>query len=240
MITESFLGVSPPFQSIIPSYVYRQYSDDADVQAFADTFNGLAQGYLDWFNQTPLAVYTSPGISGTLLDWVGQGVYGITRPVISSLTVSTFGSMNSAPMNTLAMNRFVQRRSGTAQAADDDIYKRVLTWHLYKGDGLQMTIQWLKRRVARFLYGINGSDIQVDDLQNISVMQPGLSSVGSLNTVAMNTKAMNTRVARTGKQRHALEITIPTSLVAQQFAVLLRENYLASPFQVRLSVALTS
>ena len=236
MITESF---TPPLQGIVPSYLYQEYSDDADLQAFVASQNSLAQSYLDWFNDTPLGVYTSPSISGPLLDWVGQGLYGIARPVISSLTTSTFGAMNSAPMNTLATNRFVQRRSGTAQSASDDIYKRTLTWHQYTGDGRQMTIQWLKRRVARFIYGVDGSDVSVSELQNIGVVQPGLTSVGAMNAVAMNTKAMNSRVIRT-RQKHALEITAPLSLVAQQFAVLLREGYLAIPFQVRLSVVLTS
>jgi hypothetical protein len=63
-----------PLQQTIPSYLYAQYSDDENLQAFVDAYNSLSQGYLDWFNSRPLGLYTSPNIAGPLLDWVGQGV----------------------------------------------------------------------------------------------------------------------------------------------------------------------
>ena len=38
--------------------------------------------------------------------------------------------------------------------ADDDTYRRCLTWHYQKGDGKYFNIRWLKRRVMRFERGL--------------------------------------------------------------------------------------
>ena len=52
-------------EQIIPMYLYQQYADDSDLQAFVSTFNTLAQGYLSWFTDfyqaTPLG-FTHPPI----------------------------------------------------------------------------------------------------------------------------------------------------------------------------------
>ena len=53
--------------------------------------------------------------------------------------------------------------------ADDDLYKRSLTWHLQKGDGQYFNIRWLKRRVMRFLIGVNGTSPHIDNTDRISV-----------------------------------------------------------------------
>ena len=219
--------------------MYEEYNDDADLLAFVNAYNTLAQGYLTWFNDTPLGLYTSPNISGQLLDWTAAGIYGIPRPVISSLMTRTVGALNSLPMNTAALNKHTIFRSGNAQPASDDLYKRVLTWILYKNDGIQTSLQWFRRRIARFLYGANGSDISLDEVLNVSIIQPNLPAVGSMATVPMNTRAMNTRASRTQKTARTLEIQIPSSTIAQQFASLLAQGYLPVPFQVSYTVALT-
>jgi hypothetical protein len=199
-----------PLQTILPSYLYKEYSDDENLQAFVDSYNVLAQSYLDWFNQTPLAVYTNPTISGSLLDWIGQGIYGIARPVLStSATIITAG-YNSYAYNALAYNQMDYQASGTATIATDDIYKRVLTWHLYRGDGQQFSLFWLKRRVARFLLGINGSDADV--LSN----PPSVTVSGSTYT-----------------------ITTPTTDSSSIFAQAIGDGILALPFQFTFDVALT-
>src|ERR1700754_959742 len=119
-----------PLQQIIPSYAYDQFSDDEAIQAFVSSFNGLAQGYLDFFNSTPLSVYTSPNISGALLDWIGQGIYGIERPIISSITSTLVSSAyNTAPYNVGPYGVLKVKKSGSVSIVDDDIYKRTLTWH---------------------------------------------------------------------------------------------------------------
>jgi hypothetical protein len=39
---------------------------------------------------------------------------------------------------------------------NDDTYRRILTWHLYKGDGNYFSTEFIKRRVWRFLYCADG------------------------------------------------------------------------------------
>src|SRR5579875_2210831 len=131
---------------ILGSYLYAQYADDDDLQAFVASYNAIAQGYLDWFNDTPLAIYISASISGALLDWIGQGIYGIPRPVLGVFSSYSVGALNSFVLNTIPIDGALQYSSGSASPVNDDIYKRVLTWFLYRGDGKQMSIDWIKRR----------------------------------------------------------------------------------------------
>ncbi|MDR3445989.1 hypothetical protein [Dyella sp.] len=164
-------------QNVIPSYLYQEYADDDDLQAFVDAQNALAQGYQNWFLQTPLGLYTAPSINGPLLDWVGQGVYGISRPVLSTQTSRRVAGYNEYTYNTFPYDGLKSSVTGTAQIASDDIYKRVLTWHLYKGDGYQFSVLWLKKRIARFLNGVNGTDYPVLDVL------PSITVSGSVFTV---------------------------------------------------------
>lgn len=159
MQIESFATL--PLRQVINSYVYAQFADDPDIQAFFAGLNEEAQGYLNWFNQTPLGLYTSPGVTGALLDWVGNGLYGIPRPVLSTQTTVRRAGYNAFPYNAVPYDYLSYSASGTAALASDDIYKRVMTWNLYRGDGQMFTMGWLKNRVNRFLNGANGSDYPV-------------------------------------------------------------------------------
>jgi hypothetical protein len=226
----------PPLQKVIPAYLYAQYSDDETLQAFIDSFNDLAQGYLDWFNQTPLSVYTSPNINGLLLDWIGQGIYGIARPVISSITAKVAGAYNTAPYNTGPYGTRQVKQSGSVTIVNDDIYKRTLTWHLYLGDGRQMSVQWLRRRVARFIYGANGSDIPADDFHHISIQPAPSGFGGAYGSTPYNTQPYNTRMAKKNLTRHAIQIGVPAGQIGQIFQQLLSQGDLAVPFQVKFSV----
>ncbi|WP_226377140.1 MULTISPECIES: hypothetical protein [Burkholderia] len=159
-----------PLQQVIPSYLYKEYEDDPSLQAFVNSFNGLSQGYLDWFNQAPLGLYTSPFITGALLDWIGRGVYGIRRPVLATQSTVRRAGYNANPYDTIAYDAQYYSTNETTSVASDDIYKRVLTWHLYRGDGMQFTMQWLKNRISRFINGVNGSDYPVlNDPPSITV-----------------------------------------------------------------------
>ena len=234
-MSESFSD--QPLSAIIPSYLYDQYSDDSDLQAFVDSFNSLAQGYLDWFNTTPLSLYVSPNIYGPLLDWIANGIYGISRPAISSLVTSMTGAMNTVPMNTLGMNQFLSVQSGTTQIASDDIYKRVMTWILYRGDGKQASIPWLKKRIARFLFGLNGTDVSLDNLNYVSLVEIDIHPAGATNTTAMNTMAMN---SFTGTRNHEIEIRVPATSTGVIFAALFNQGILPVPFQLKFTIVLGS
>lgn len=156
-------------QKTIPMYLYTQYADDSDLQGFVSAFNALAQEYVDWFNQTPLAIYTLDSISGPLLDWVAEGIYGETRPYLSAGTSELEGPYNTYEFNTLEFNQSIVASSGSYVATSDDVFKRILTWNFFKGDGNQFTVSWLKRRVLRFLVGANGVNPTIDQTYDISV-----------------------------------------------------------------------
>jgi hypothetical protein len=234
MQIESF-GTTP-LAEVIQAYVYGEFADDPDIQAFFAAVNTEGQGYLNWFLQTPLSVYTLPAINGPLLDWIGQGIYGISRPVISSLISRSYGAYNTLPYNTRAYGTRREVNSGNAQEASDDIYKRTLTWYTYLGDGRQMSIMWLRRRVARFLFGANGSDIPVDYLSQVSISRNSAGFSGAVNTAPYNTQAYNTRQTRKTLAARSITIGVPPSPIAQTFQALLNEGYLALPFQVKFNV----
>ncbi|WP_258557194.1 hypothetical protein [Kluyvera ascorbata] len=88
--------------------------------------------------------------------------------------------------------------------ASDDLFKRIMTWNFYKGDGFYFTIPWLKRRVLRFLTGVDGVDVVNDQRWSISVLFSSsgatisiikgyrkLTDSATFNASAFNTRAFN-------------------------------------------------
>lgn len=148
----------PAINNVIPAYPYIQYSDDDGVQAFFIAYNAYAQAYLDYLNNLNLPIYTSNLIAGPLLDWVALGIYGFLRPVFVTTGQPPRGPLDTWQLNTLPLNTYLPGTPSTYTLATDDIFKRVLTWHLYQGDGKVFDVQWLKRRIGRFFYGVNGTD----------------------------------------------------------------------------------
>jgi hypothetical protein len=162
----------------IPSYVYQEYSDDDDLQAFVRAYNAAMQLIVDAFNALNLPVYTSPLTVGYLLDWVGEGIYGYRRPYVFAARERLVGPLNTYwPNFPVAINMLkVVMPDPGALVSNDDLYKRCLTWHLFKGDGKYFNVRWLKRRVMRFLLGSNGHNAPIgtgsaglDDTSQISV-----------------------------------------------------------------------
>lgn len=155
----------------IPAYPYVQYQDDDNITCFFDALNIYAQGYVDWFNALDLPIYTKAPVEGTLLDWVAAGLYGIGRP---GLPVSE-GSPDKGPVNTfttnmLPINGFIAGTPDTYIAVNDDFFRRILTWKLYRGDGDAPSPVWLKRRVHRFLNGADGADVFDGTTSDVSVV----------------------------------------------------------------------
>lgn len=168
-------GTFPPTEvtgltEVIPSYLYQEYSDDDDLQAFVVAQNALQQNYVDTFNALNLPIYTGNLISGPLLDWVAIGLYGFKRPWIYAQRSFMTGPLNTwGPNTNVALNAVVHSPPRGAVVADDDFYKRALTWHYQKGDGRYFDVRWLKRRIMRFLMGVNGSSPHIDQTNQISV-----------------------------------------------------------------------
>lgn len=161
---------TPGLPSIIPSYVFWQYSDDDNIQALVAAWNQLAQEYLNWFNEIGLPVYTGPLIFGALLDWIAEGLYGLVRPVLPSGTTQVLGPLGllepgiGPPLGVLDIVG-----PSSYYATDDDIFKRIITWHFFKGDGKVFSIRWLKRRIMRFLFGSDGAAPNIDQTYRVSV-----------------------------------------------------------------------
>lgn len=165
--------VAPPcfLQDIIPSYLYQEYNDDDDLQAFVRAYNEYAQAFLDWFIELDLPIYTKAPVSGALLDWVAEGLYGMARPSLGgSDAMDLIGPYDTYAYNELGANEFVVGASiSAAFVITDDVFRRILTWHFYKGDCKVFNIRWLKRRIVRFLLGTNGQDFNVDTTYQVSV-----------------------------------------------------------------------
>jgi len=170
-VTSSWPPVGPTsVQNTIPAYLYVQYLGDDNIAAFFTAYNQYAQSYVNWFNALNLPIYTQGPVSGSLLDWVAEGIYGLSRPALpASMGTRNIGDVNTFTANTLPFNGYVKGLPGTYTATTDDTFRRILTWAFYKGDGKVFTPRWLKRRINRFLNGINGVDVVNDTQYNVSV-----------------------------------------------------------------------
>ena len=161
-------------QNTIPAYLYQQYIDDENLQAFVASYNTLAQQEVDWFNQLNFPVYAgNPQVVGNVLDWVGAALYGYPRPVLASPNTQYIGAIATAWIMQLSIMGLTETGSGGVFVTSDDIYKRVLTWYLYRGDGMQFNIKWLKRRIMRFIYGVDGTDFIIDQTYPVSITMSG-------------------------------------------------------------------
>jgi hypothetical protein len=151
------------------AYPYWQYSDDDVIQAYFTAYNQITQYYLEWFNDINLPIYTLDIIEGDLLDWVANGIYHYPRPTIPG--PETF---DQGPWDTFVYNLDNTWNELTAGPRDwfvvnDDVYKRCLTWHFFKGDGKVFNVRWLKRRIMRWLLGENGTAPEIEETYQISV-----------------------------------------------------------------------
>ena len=189
-LAPQFPPSGPALTSIIPAYAYQQYADDQDIQAFFGAYNATAQTYLDWFNSIQLPIYTGSLIAGPLLDWVAQGIYGIARPALSTGSTSAIGAFNTYELDTVPFDTVQTSTAFTNFTVTDDIFKRIITWNFYKGDGKVFSPRWLKRRVARFLAGVAGTDYTGPTYQ-ISVAFPAPNQL----TLTVTTGPLDTSLA---------------------------------------------
>lgn len=153
----------------LPAYLYIQYNDDDDLQAFFEAQNTLQQDVLDWLTTVLLPIYTGPLITGDLLDWVAAGLYGQERPTLPSGFNANLGPYNTWMFNQLEFNQALTIEPTDLFVTTDDIFKRIITWNFYKGDGRTFSVRWLKRRVMRFLLGTDGTDPGIGETYRVSV-----------------------------------------------------------------------
>lgn len=241
VIGESPIEGSGFLEKIVPSYPYIQYSDDDSIQAFVAAQNQYAQAYLDFINDLELPIYTRPQIYGLLLDWVAQGLYGLIRPLLPSGDIKALGPYNTFAFNVEKYNGY--RPSGPTNyfATSDDVFKRIITWNFYKGDGTEFNVRWLKRRVQRFLTGPNGTDPGINETYQISVLFAGsdwtirlLNGIRTVtggafyNRFAFNTMAFN-------HLKSTFQPLTPLAL-ASMFQAAIDAGVLQLPFQYTFTV----
>lgn len=226
----------------IPSYLYVQYADDDNLQAFVSAYNTIAQAYVSWFATTNLGDYTS--LSGSLLDWVAQGLYGFTRPQLGQGRNRNIGPLNTYVFNSLPLNALKKIGPQNVTDVSDDVFQRVITWSFYKGDGFVVNIRWLKRRIMRFLTAANGTAPNIDQTYAISVVIGGDTvtiriSIGSrkltkgaLNSYTYNSFPMN------GSNTRFMPATTGVFALDTVFEEAINAGVLPIPFQFTPSVQL--
>ena len=237
-ITQSYLDWfnSTPLAIYAPTYsvggfVQWQNAEGQDVNWFS------LFGNVDFFGQGK--TITGVGISGALLDWIGQSLYGYARPLLitNAITGDERGGCGWAICGAAPVSiRTAKTVAGTAVLVNDDIYKRALTWHLYLGDGKQMTIQWLKRRIARFLYGANGSDVSIDQQQNVNIAFTNTRRVVGFCGAALCGGSAIGVLRRLSTTNKKMVITLPNLPISSTLAQLLSGGFLAMPFQLKYQV----
>ena len=243
----SFPPTSPTsLQNIIPSYLFVEYNDDDTLQAFVSAQNKYAQEYLTFLNSLALGVYTQNPVSGTLLDWVASGVYGTLRPALPSNLTTAKGGYNSTVINTKpGYNGFIKAAYATYYVTSDDTFRRILTWNFYKGDGFIFSVRWLKRRVMRFLFGVNGIDYGVNETYPVSVtftatrqitISINASQSAISNRALMNAMGFNNRLNGSYNSVKVSSVNYPSIPEAVVFQAAMQAGVLNVPFQYTFTV----
>ncbi|HEM8614027.1 TPA: hypothetical protein U2Q68_003857 [Citrobacter amalonaticus] len=160
-------------EEIIKSYLYTQYNDDDDIQAFVSAYNAMAQNIYSWMVNANLPIFVGGYNAGDQLKWIARGIYGVKPPELVSGKQTIYGPYNAMMFNQLPFNGRRVVDQSEQVVVSDDLFKRIMTWNFYKGDGFHFTIPWLKRRIMRFLTGADGVDVINDQRWNVSVLFSG-------------------------------------------------------------------
>lgn len=223
---------------VIPSYLYQQYNDDEDLAGFVHVFNQMTQQYVTWFAGVRLPVYAdNPQVTSTLLDFVGEGLYDIKRPVLPSGNNPAKGPLNTYVFNEMALDDYDAGGPSQFYVTNDDLYRRTLTWHLYKGDGKLFDIQWLKRRVIRWLTGTDGTPGQTDQTYSVSVTF-GADHQVNINLQSTRRYANGGAIMGAGlmndfylNEYETTSVQLPVSPYVREFKAAVENGSLQLPFQ---------
>ncbi|MXV43589.1 hypothetical protein GS501_00655 [Saccharibacter sp. 17.LH.SD] len=159
---------------LAPATPYQQFSDDADIIAFFEAYNALMQEIIFWMVGHPMALYIGPALTGNLLSYCALCLYGQFRYRISYVELrSVTGAIDTTTINRLSVDETVIDKRYIGNSISDDLFKRILTWNFYKGDGLNFSIPWLKRRIMRFLTGDDGHAWRFNSTDPVSVRLEG-------------------------------------------------------------------
>ncbi len=212
-----YAGGESMIQQIIPAYLYTQYANDDNLQALFMSQNDLATQFLLWFNTLNLPIYTGGIVSGALLAWVAEGLYGMLRPPITTGAVKSTEGINSAPIGTVVINGRRISSNETLQSVNDDIFRRIITWNFYKGDGFTFNTTWLKRRVLRFMLGANGIAPVIDKTDWVNITTSGTAFTVVVNSVYLSSSVatMLNSLIQSGACITPFQYTFTVSAAAQ-------------------------
>lgn len=195
-------------EDIIRSYLYTQYNDDDNIRAFVTAYNTMAKNIYDWMRSANLPIFVGGYNAGDQLRWIARGIYGVKPPVLESGRQLVIGEFNTCTFNTVPFNTRRVINQSEQVVVSDDLFKRIMTWNFYKGDGFYFTIPWLKRRIMRFITGVNGVDVVNDQHWSISVLFSGSGASVSIikgfrkltdssvyNTQTFNSRAYNQKTS---------------------------------------------
>jgi hypothetical protein len=241
-------GTFPPagpttLTSVIPAYVYQQYADDDSIQAWFQALNAYQQSYVTWFATISLPVYTLQ--TGSLLDLVAAGIYGTVRPQLSSGQNTYIGPLNTYAFNTMAPNEYRRVGPSNVTTTSDDLFKRIITWNFYKGDGNTFNVRWLKRRVMRFLLGTDGSAPNIDQTYPVGVSLAPPNAISIRISVGTRTVIGGAMGNRFGPNEAGIALNqLLTNFVSppdplpyeQQFKEAMDAGVLTMPFQYEVTV----
>jgi hypothetical protein len=134
-----------------------------DVQALVKSGNAELDSIIQNLSRLNLGLYLDK--HGDWLDWIAKGVYGLVRPsIVLSQVLSNQGGFNSFGFNQHPFNFAINSNTLAFATLNDDEFKKWLQWHLYRADGFQFCVPWLKNRVARFIG---------DSVNNVSISLAG-------------------------------------------------------------------
>lgn len=194
----------------IRAYAYQQYSDDPNITAWFAAYNNSvnyptpvegsptspsAQNYLDLMNNLSLPDYSNK--TGNLLNWVAENIYGEIRHSLPIGTYRPIGMVDTFGYDEETSNTYRSQYSDTTSfTVSDGVFKSIVQWNIFKGDGFQFTVTWLKRRVHRFLNGNpfsqNTFDTSVEftGATSVVITVPAVSSYGTALQAAVESRTV--------------------------------------------------
>jgi hypothetical protein len=212
-------------QTFPGAYCFQQYADDDNIWAWFTAYNQIAEQYLLWFNTLNLPIYTGGIVSGALLDWVALGIYGMVRPSVTTGSTRSLGAMATLAMSETPMAWRTVTSTETLQSTTDDIFRRMMTWNLYKGDGFVFNVEWLKRRVLRFVNGPNGISPVIDNTFSVSVSMSGNVFTVLVTTTYTSVVTLLNALIQSGACatpfQYSFSVSIPINYLADDGGVLI-------------------
>jgi hypothetical protein len=194
----------------IRAYAYQQYSDDPNITAWFAAYNfsvnyptpvegsptsPSAQNYLDLMNNLNLPNYSNK--TGDLLNWVAENIYGEIRHSLPIGTSRPVGLIDTYAYDEETSNSYrIQFSDTTTFTVGDGVFKSIVQWNIFKGDGFQFTVTWLKRRVHRFLNGNpfsqNTFDVSVTftTATDVVITVPAISTYGTALQAAVASRTV--------------------------------------------------